>query len=400
MINVGREYVHLALAIDQHMPGYVDAYFGPPEWREQAQAQGARPLAELAAQAGQLAAALADTAMSPQSKDFLTREVRAMQTTLRILQGETMPLIEEVEALYDISPTWIDETVFEEAHAVLDELLPPGDSLSERMLAREKALEIPMEQVEELMPWVCQYLQQLVVERFPLPEGESCDLRFVTDQPWRANNVFLGQAHSRIDINTDLPFHIHDLLGLMAHECYPGHHTEMAIKEARLFQEAGRLEHCVAPLNAPACVVAEGIAMQALDVLMDREQQVTWHVEELFPRAGFSHVDARREHEIGRALKKLDGLAGNAAFLVRDRGATLDEAAAYLQRYGLMTEQEAYKLTEFLANPLYCSYIFCYSYGHQMLAELFAAQGNVQGWFSRLLTEPVTPQQIRDWTAG
>ena len=33
--SIVQEYVQLALAIDVHEPGYVDAYFGPAEWRQQ-----------------------------------------------------------------------------------------------------------------------------------------------------------------------------------------------------------------------------------------------------------------------------------------------------------------------------------------------------------------------------
>lgn len=48
----------MALALDQHLPGYVDAYFGPPDWREQAKTEGPRPLPELAQQASMLAVAI------------------------------------------------------------------------------------------------------------------------------------------------------------------------------------------------------------------------------------------------------------------------------------------------------------------------------------------------------
>jgi hypothetical protein len=33
MNSIAEQYVRLALAIGQHDPDYVDAYYGPPEWR-------------------------------------------------------------------------------------------------------------------------------------------------------------------------------------------------------------------------------------------------------------------------------------------------------------------------------------------------------------------------------
>jgi hypothetical protein len=401
---IARKYVQLALAIGQHIPGYVDAYYGPPEWRDQAKAEGLCPVAELVSEASSLATAVADdTEMDSQRRDFLTRQVRAMQSSLSILQGKQLTLAEEAQALYDITPDWVDEAIFQEAHRTLDELLPAGDSLMERMATRKKATEVPLERVGPLLHEIIAELRRRAQARFPLPSNESFELQLVTDQPWNAYNWYLGHFHSRIDINTDLPLHITDLTYLMAHEGYPGHHTELSIKESQLVCEQGRIEHCVALLNTPSCVVSEGIATRALSILMTDEEQITWHAEELFPRAGFSHLDARREHTItanAAHFGKLIGVGGNAAFLLHDQGASEEEVVAYLQQYGLLSVEEARKSVDFLGNPLYRSYVFTYRCGGEMLDALFATQDDRDHWFTRLLTEPVTPSQIQAWIQG
>ena len=195
---VGSEYVRLALALDQHLPGYVDAYFGPPAWQEQAKTEGPRPLPDLAQQAARLAEDIANAgSMDNQRRDFLARHVLAMQTSLRLLQGESMALTDEVEALYDVWPTWVEETLFEETHRVLDDLLPPGNSLSERMALRKQALEVSVERVKQLLPLIQQHLRRLSREQFPLPEDESLDVTFVQNQPWMAYNWYLGRGQSR-----------------------------------------------------------------------------------------------------------------------------------------------------------------------------------------------------------
>jgi len=38
--SIGQAYVRLSFLIEQHIPGFIDAYFGPPEWKEQAEAEG------------------------------------------------------------------------------------------------------------------------------------------------------------------------------------------------------------------------------------------------------------------------------------------------------------------------------------------------------------------------
>jgi hypothetical protein len=395
--DAGEEYARLALAIDQHMPGYVDAYFGPPEWRDQVQQEGLRPLAELASRAATLASAVAGaSAMDAQRRDFLARHIHAMQANLRLLQGEKMALADEVEELFDIRPTWVDEAVFEEAHRLLDELLPAGDSLRERMALRRRALEIPTQAGMELLPLMHQHLHNLTGRHFALPAGESLEFAFVQNKPWGAYNWYLGGGRSRIEINTDLPLHINGLAATVAHECYPGHHTELCIKDTGLVQHERRFEHSVVLVNAPSGVVSEGMAMCALEAVMPSEDWVAWHSAEVFPRAGL-RLDAQRERAIDQAREDLDDAAGNAAFLLYDQGAASGEVSRYLQRYGLQTQQEAGKTIEFLSNPLFRSYIFTYAWGKRMLKALFAQKQETISWFARLLSEAVTPSQIRQW---
>lgn len=397
--NIAERYVRLGLALEAYLPGYVDAYYGPPAWRSEVEAAGPRPIVELAGEADDLAHTIVEAEMDAQRRDFLARQVRAMQCSLAVLRGETFGLAAEAERLYDITPAWTDEARFAEAHRALAELLPPGDSLAERMAARRKALAVPVEQVKALLGEITAELHRRTRARFPLPEDEAFEVQFVKDQPWSGYNWYLGGCRSRIDINIDLPLRIAHLTGLLAHEGYPGHHTELANKELRLARGRGWIEHTIALINSPSCVIAEGIATRALEVLMDEEERIAWQAE-LFRRAGYDHLDARQEHAIDEATRELEGVGGNAAFLLHDRGAGDDEVVAYIQRWRLATPEEARKTLAFLKAPRNRTYIFTYRYGGALLDALFAARGDRDAWFTRLLTEPVTPGQIREWIAG
>lgn len=398
---IGETYVRLALAIDQHLPGYIDAYFGPPFWKDQARSQGLRPLDELSRRAATLAKVVAlDVEMDAQRRDFLARHIRAMRTSLGLLAGEKLSLIEEVESLYDISPTWISEKVFERRHRRLDELLPPGGSLQDRLAARSKALEIPIEKAKELLPLIADRLCAATRRRFPLPVDESLEFNFVKDKPWMAYNWYLGAGRSRIEINTDLPLRINHLVKLVAHEAYPGHHTELSIKDRRLLLQSDRQEHCVVLLNSPSSVVSEGIATTALSVILPEGSLRAWYVEEIFPRAGLDPALAESEAVIADILDTLGGASDNAAFMLHVRGASDDDAVAYLRKYELLTEAEARKRVDFIKTPLDRSYVFTYGSGRQLLRSLFEVKQDVTHWYTRLLSEPVTPSQIRGWMAA
>jgi hypothetical protein len=395
--SLGEEFVRLALAVDEHLPGYVDSFFGPEAWREQAREAGKVPLDDLKKQADRLADAIAQSGdVDEQRRDFLARQAIAMQMSLRLLSGEKVSLAEEVQAVYDVQPAWKDEASFEEAHKALDHVLPPGGSLRERLEQWKKSLEISLEKAKELLPYVTNMLRERTRKKFDLPEHESFIVEFVTDQPWMAYNWYLGEFRSRIDINLDHPLRITGLPELIAHEAYPGHHTELVTKEQGLVREKNYVEHLMTLINAPSCVIAEGIATSALETLFTDSELEEWYREELLPRAGLAHIDPSRILEIHRAAEKGNGLWGNAVFMLHDQKKPTDDIKAYLLKYGLHTEKEAEHALRFISDPLGGSYTFTYHVGYDLLTDLFACVDR-DTYFARLLQEPVTPSQVRQW---
>ena len=91
--SIARDYVKLQLAIGEKEEGYIDAYYGPPEWQAEAKAVAATPAA-LTQRAGVLTVrlkSLADSRLEPlerRRRDFLLAQLRAASTRLRMMQGE------------------------------------------------------------------------------------------------------------------------------------------------------------------------------------------------------------------------------------------------------------------------------------------------------------------------
>jgi hypothetical protein len=391
------EFVRLALALDEHMPGYIDSYFGPEQWAQEAKQAGKLPLPELTDRADQLAIQVSEAdGLGEQRRDFLARQITAMQMSLRLLTGENVSLTEEVQALYDVQPAWKDESIFEDAYKRLDQILPGEGSLKERLENWNKSLEISIEKLKELLPIATDRLRELTDKKFNLPESESFSVEFVSDQPWRAYNWYLGQYQSRIDINADLPPRVNEVAEFIAHEGYPGHHTELCLKESKLVTQMNYREHLVTLINSPSCVVSEGIATTALETILMDEELEDWYRKELLPRAGMTHIDVTVMMEVSRAERRLESFAGNAAFMQHDQNKSLQDIISYAQKYGLSTEKEANHLIRFISDPLARSYIFTYFIGRDLLEELFK-HGDRDQYFARLLQEPVTPSQVREW---
>ena len=394
--RLDEDFVRLALAIDEHLPGYVDSYFGPREWTQEAKNAGKLPLPALTQRVDGLAANISQMIeWDTQRKDFLAHQISAMKMSLRLLAGETVSLAEEAQGLYDIQPVWKDESYFIEYQKWLDATLPKGGSLSERLETWQNSIELPIEKTKELLPFVTRTLRELAHRKFNLPE-ESFGVEFVSDQPWMAYNRYLGQYRSRIEINADIPMRVHGLVITIAHEGYPGHHTELCMKEAKLIRERDYREHLVTLINSPWCVIAEGIATSALETLLTDQELEDLYREDILPRAGMTHIDIRTLMEISRAERKMRELWGNAAFMLHDQKKSTDEVSSYLQKYELSTEEEANRAIQFMSGPLDRSYIFTYTAGYDLLEELFTIAER-QKYFARLLEEPVTPGQIRQW---
>jgi hypothetical protein len=393
--RIGQAYVELALRMNRHAVGFVDGYYGPPEWKAAIDAAPLPPVTALQDDAQRLSEAISQTEMDAQRRDFLTKQALAMNMVLRRLTGEDVPYVEEVRGCFDITPSRIPEAEFQAALRELDTLLPGTGDLRARQLAWKRRFELPNERVLPLADTTLAEVRRRTQTILALPADESVELKLVSGQPWAGYNWYLGQGRSRIEINTDLPVRADRLVNLMAHEAYPGHHTECVVKEERWYRQAGRLEHSMVLLLTPECVIGEGIATVAEDVIFpDKAELAAWLREVLYPQAGIQ-VDVDLQLRLAQAAEKLAGVSGNAAFLLHVDGRSEEEVLEYFRQYSLSTEQEARRSVNFISNPLFRAYTFTYFYGRRLLQGAFAASGMLDV-FRWVIQEPVTPSALAD----
>ncbi|GAB4410998.1 MAG: hypothetical protein Kow00123_24680 [Anaerolineales bacterium] len=396
MDEIGRAYVALGLRINQHFPGYVDAYIGGDETRQAILAHGPRSLADLREDADRLAQRIAGEPLPEPRKTWLAKQVEAMRTMLARLDGEIIPFREEAERCLDIRPERVPEAEFEAAIAEIDRLLPGPGPLEERVEAWKKQTEVAEDKVPTLLELARQEARRRTQALVDLPDGEGVEILIVHNQPWGGYNWYLGHYRSRIDVNLDLPTRVPSILPLMTHEGYPGHHTEHALKEKILYREKGWEEASIFLLNTPECVISEGIANVALDMIFTEDEAAAFLHDVLYPAAGLEHLDPERDRTLGRAFRKLAGVSGNVAFLAYEDGWSDDELVAYIQKYGLRSETEARFSLKFIRNPMFRTYIFTYFYGERMLRAALAGPDRREV-FRRLLTEPLTPGVVAGW---
>jgi hypothetical protein len=389
-----KPFVELALSLDQHLPGYVDAYYGPPEIRESANAKGKVRLEELSSTLDQIIASTdQDATLTEERREYLSAELKAMQTTLRILKGEEIDIVEESQGLYGLTPIWTEESVFEEAHQVLEHLLPGSGPLIERMESFRERTIVPSECLELIVKDIADDFRRRTSEVLPLPEDENCEFSFVHGKPWTAYNWYLGRYLSRIDINLDLPTYAVSLPHVIAHEAYPGHHTEHAVKERELFREGGYLEHGIIPSNTPSAVISEGIGEIALEMIAAPEE-IAHILQSVLEQAGLGRMDGLQMHQIIEARRPLGKVSINRMLLLHSEGESEEEVVKYGIRYGLLDEQQSRKTLEFLKDPLWRSYVTLYSFGYEIVKGFVSGSEDKTERFRKLIREPVTASQL------
>lgn len=389
-----QSFVELAFSIDQYLPGYVDAYYGPAEIRESVNAKGKVPLEELSSILDPILASTdQDATLTEERREYLSAELKAMQTTLRILKGEEIDIVEESQGLYGLTPIWTEESVFEEAHQLLERLLPGSKPLPERMEDfREKTI-VPRECLALIVKELADDLRRRTSERIPLPEDENCEFSFVQGKPWGAYNWYLGEFSSRIEINTDLPTYAGSIPHVIAHEAYPGHHTEHAVKEKDLYRERGHLEHSILTSNTPRAVLSEGIGEIALEMIATPEE-VAQMLHSVLKQAGLREMDGLQIYQILEAWRPLDKVCINQMLLLHREGASQEEVVKYGMRYGLANEQRSRKSLEFLTDPLWRSYVSLYPLGYEMVKGFVSRGEDKTERFLQLLREPVTASRL------
>lgn len=385
-------YLELGLRLGRHVDGFVDAYYGPVEVAARVAAEPIRAPSRLADDAAALLSDLdggvdAD-AVDPARRRWLRAQVVGLRTSARSLAGEPIAYVDEVEQCYGVRPTFRDEDRFDAAHRRLDAVVPGEGTIRERVIAWREAQAIPVDLLPAVLHSLADDFRSRTASRFGLPEGEHVEWELATNQPWSGFNYYEGGRRSRVAINTDLPVLATSIGHLVAHEAYPGHHTEHVRKEAGLVESRGWLEESIFCVGTPQCLLAEGLADLALEVIAGERPDAL--VAEHLAAVGLT-FDADVAAEVRAASESLDAVRANAAWLLHADGVAPDDVVAYVERWGLMPRPRAEKAVEFLTSPTWRAYISCYVEGLPLCRSWVDGDADR---FERLLTEQFIPADL------
>lgn len=389
-----REYLLLGLRFDRVEDGYVDSFTGDPQLRRAVENEPAPDPAELARQADRLLAQIPDD-LDPDRAEYIAAHLRALNCAGRKFAGEQVGFVDEVQAYFDVRISKGDPEKYRQAHAKLDEALGGTGPLADRIQAHRSGDEIPPARLEECIHAFSSALRDRVRAEYPLPETETITYEVVTDKPWSGFNYYLGDYKSTVAVNADLKQQMANLPRLVAHESYPGHHTEHCRKEAGLVARDGELEQTIFLVNTPQCLMAEGLADLALHAIIGPGWG-TWAAG-IYADLGL-RFDGERAEAISEAMAGLADVRQDAALMLHDEHRDVDEVVEFLKRWLLVSDDRARQTLRFLSSPLWRAYTSTYIEGYRLLRAWLDDRPEgvtlIQR-FGRLLDEPLIPSTLR-----
>ena len=353
MNDVAERYVRLVLAVGQDDRDYVDAFYGPPAWKDAAAGKG-KTLAELGEDARRLIKEVPPRPTNPADPleplrvDYLKRQLESVEARIRMLSGTKFRFDEESRALYDAVAPEHDAVYFESALKALEPLLPAPGSLIERYERFRQAFVIPSDRLSSVFDRAVAECRTRTTKHVALPDGESFKVEYVTGKTWGGYNWYQGNFHSLIQVNTDLPIYIDRAVDLACHEEYPGHHVYNMLLEKHLVRDRGWLEYTVYPLFSPQSLIAEGTANYGIEVAFPGDERLAFERDVLFPLAGLEPSRAETYHKVQTLVDQLSYAVNEAARRYLNGQWSREQAVDWLTTYALMDPARAEQRTRFM----------------------------------------------------
>ena len=394
-------YVRLALEVGTHEEGYIDAYYGPPEWKAEAEANP-RSTGELKPAVDALSAEVAQ-ALAQARDSVVQRRARtlaayfsSMRFRLDMIEGARVPFADEAERLFALRPSLHPLESYDAVLARIETIVPGEGSLAQRVQAFRNRYVVPRDRLQAVMEAAIAECRRRTAPHLALPEDESFTLEFVTNKSWSGYNYYQGDNRSLIQVNTDLPITIDRAVDLGCHEGYPGHHVQ-GISAERLYRERGWVEYSVMPLFSPQGPLNEGGGNYGVDLAFPDEERLAFETQTLYRLAGLDPATARDKSALDEAIADLAGARLTIAQMYLDGEIDRTRALELAQRYQLSSRERAEQSLRFAEQ--YRSYVINYATGEDVVRAFVERAGADQDarWaaYESILNQPTLPADLQ-----
>jgi hypothetical protein len=390
--GVAGGFVRLALRLDRLVPGLVGGYLGDPAVRREIDAEPLVGPEDVLRGVTGLVAAVPDSGLEPHREQVMLAQLDALSCTAARLAGQPVPFAREVERCLGVAIEPGDEDGYRAAQRELEALLPGPGPLADRMAAHRRRDELPLDRVLPAATALATELRGLARLPYRLPDDESVAFEPVAEAPWAGLHQHRGRHRSAVRLNRDARLRAGQLAQLVAHEAYPGHHTELCRVEDGVVAE-GQVEHTASLVLSPCSVVSEGVADTGLAALVGPGWG-RWAADVL---AGVGvRTDGELVERVDAAMTALLRVRQDAALLLHDRRAGEPAARRHLRRWLLVDDRRAGQMLAFLTHPVWRTYTTTYVEGYLLVRDhLGTDRDAVLSRHAELVGVPTVPGLLR-----
>lgn len=391
--SYAREYVRLALAVGQHSPDDVDAYFGDPALQPDPK-QLPTPLAALQIRAHHLSdqlQAVQATAEEDRRQRLITKLAQLSALLDLLLHPKALGFVQEAQQLYGLTvPSVVPDTA-RHAIAQLDKLLPGSDSLATRVQQYRDGFKLPSDRRKAVFETALAECKRRTALHWPLPVDEVLVVEWTrrTDAAWHR---YEGHHRSRLQINPDALTYEEAAVDIACHEAYPGHHMQFLLLEQSQMPQGLMPEDTVVLLRTADSVRREGAAELGIQLVFPMAARVAFERDVLFPLAGLPPSQAQRHVEIMQWVNEASSAIAPILAQYRDGRLSAVEAAEQLQSYAVVSNPAG--LLAFADE--HGAYAAGYTVARDALRQMFATkpdEGPQDSWqmLKQQLTEVAKP---------
>ncbi|MHA1320380.1 MAG: hypothetical protein ACTSQ1_11310 [Promethearchaeota archaeon] len=395
----GEDFLLLALRIGKHIKGYVDFYIGPENLKKLIENESLTSPNKLLNDSNALLKQLRTQSFNKERIRYVEKLLIAMKTSIEILKGSPISVKDQISRLYDVSLQPVNESKLYDLKEDFNKAYEGFGSLKERLKELRIRRKVSESDVFDLFKKALEIVKNRTNELSTnfLPKNETIIIDLIgkkkeNEVKWSYYNWYLGNYTSRIDVNPSYDIYWSSLLSAAAHEGYPGHHTEFAVKEQYLFRELSQFEHSILLLNSPKLIISEGIASLAINVLFSYRDQAEISFRE-FCRKKTDENSLNSITNQYSVRRKMDLFLHNLAFHALIDEWSKEKLVRYATSFEILSKENIDNRIKFLNNPAHATTAFSYSLGRNLIVDKYSEFPSMDNFFD-LLTKPVLPSDL------
>jgi hypothetical protein len=338
--ELARRYVTLALAVGQHSPDDIDAYYGPAELRPAA-GVALVPLSTLQQQSQQLLALARDAVADSPRKQRLLIKLAQLQAVINLLlTPRQLNYADEARLVYAVEVSETPNPDAASAIRKLDRLLAGPGPLSIRVQSYRDRYRVPAEKRKALFERALQECRKRTLAHWNLPADESLSVEW-TRSTGAAWHRYAGRHHSVLQINPDALAYEESAVDIACHEGYPGHHAQFVMQDISQSSAGFEIEDSVVLLRTADAVHREGAAEYGVQLAFPLEDRVTFERDVLFPIAGLKPAEAAKHVRVMQLIRQIAPSVSPIVAGYRDGRISRAEAQQALQSSALSSSPVA-----------------------------------------------------------